>query len=101
MFREISFAAIPQIYPKNTRHRKNRLFPFVVFPLRDFKIDIGHEMPKLITIIASNIDGSIDNTSVFYMSCRANVTYGLTGIYDFAPVRNSISHAFERVNLFY
>jgi hypothetical protein len=37
---------------------KTNFFP-AVFALSDFKIDRGHEAPKLTTIIASNTDASV------------------------------------------
>jgi len=49
------------------RHRKNMLFPFAVFALRDFKIDTGHETPKQITIMASRIDAFIINIPPIYL----------------------------------
>lgn len=48
---------IPHTYPKRIRKRNATLLPFAVREVYDFAIEIGHETPKLITMIASNNSG--------------------------------------------
>jgi hypothetical protein len=45
---------IPKIYPIHIIAIKNILLPFAVLDFNDLEIDIGQDMPKHITIIASN-----------------------------------------------
>lgn len=47
------FDAIPQIYPKNIKHIKNRLFPLVERERYDLIMESGHEIPKLTIIKVS------------------------------------------------
>jgi hypothetical protein len=52
---ESSFEVMPQRYPVRTKHKKGRLFPFVERVLYDLTMFAGHESPKHITIMVSNI----------------------------------------------
>jgi hypothetical protein len=46
--------AIPHKYPIKINTRKTKLLPLAVCDVYDFIIEIGHEIPKQITIKASN-----------------------------------------------
>lgn len=54
MLSPIIFEAIPKAYPIKIKHKKNILFPLAVLAFHDFIIDIGQEIPKLITMMVSN-----------------------------------------------
>ncbi|HHW45994.1 MAG TPA: hypothetical protein GXX17_03670 [Clostridiales bacterium] len=54
MFDATSFEAIPQAYPNNINSKKGRLLPLLERDLKDLKIESGQDIPKLITINASN-----------------------------------------------
>ena len=45
---------IPKTYPIQIKNSKNRLFPFAVLDVQDFRMEIGQESPKQSIISASN-----------------------------------------------
>jgi len=55
---------MPNTYPMQMNRINRRLFPFAVLDLKDLRIDKGHEIPKQITINASN------NCDICYLQKR-------------------------------
>lgn len=64
----MTFRSIPNAYPTSKNTSKNKLFPFAVFDISDFRIEIGQESPKQ-SIVNASINSVTSEISILIPFC--------------------------------